>query len=150
MRKSIALRTIFRLTIILILLTSILSADCQSSTLCLERSILENVATKLDSFSALKELQPFYESRYNTCLSLNKTQSQVISYQEQLLENKKIQINKFQSIEVKYKETLIVDKTQIQDLLKKNRKQKTLNRITLIGGGALTIGLSAALLISLL
>ena len=122
----------------------------QSNTLCLERSILENVATKLDSFSALKELQPFYESRYNTCLSLNQTQNQVIKYQQELLKNNKIQINKFESIEIKYQENLKVDKTQIQDLLKKNRKQKTINKITLLGGGALTIGLTAALIISLL
>ena len=118
--------------------------------MCLERSILENVATKLDSFSALKELQPFYKSRYNTCLSLNKTQSQVIEYQSQLLKNNKIQISKFESIEIKYQETLNFNDKHLQELLKKNRKQKTINRITLIGGGALTIALTTALLISLL
>lgn len=139
-----------RIQIILLLFLCYNYTKGQSNTLCLERSILENVATKLDSFSALKELQPFYESRYNTCLSLNKTQSQVIEYQSQLLKNNKIQISKFESIEIKYKETLNFNDKHLQELLKKNRKQKTINKITLIGGGALTIALTTALLISLL
>ncbi len=128
-----------------------LSSVCQDSEkmLCVERQVLERVATKLDSFDMLKQLQPYYIKRYKSCIDMVDTQNEILDIQKGIIKNKSSQILTLEKIELEHKNNIEVNTKYIQELTKQNRKQKTINKITLAGGGVLTLGLTAALLVSL-
>ena len=134
---------------IVILATSVLSADCQSNKICVERHILERVANKLDSFEVSKKLQEQCLRFRDSCFSLPSTQQQVIKKQGIVIGNQKTQIGKLEDIELEYTEILKVDDQYIKNLQKEKKRLKTKYTISLVGGGVLTIGLTTALLISL-
>jgi len=134
---------------IVILATSVLSADCQSDKLCVERHILERVANKLDSFEVAKKLQEQCLRFRDSCFSLTSTQQQVIGNQDAVIGNQKLQIGKLQDIENEYTEIMNVNDEYIKHLIKEKKRMKTKYTISLVGGGVLTIGLTTALLISL-
>lgn len=127
-----------------------LFADCQSEKVCVERNILERVANKLDSFEIAKKLQQQCLRFRDSCFSLTSTQQQVIGNQNVVIGNQKNQIEKLQDIELQYDEILEVNDTHIKYLKKEKKKLKTKYTISLVGGGVLTVGLTTALLISLL
>lgn len=127
-----------------------LSADCQEDKVCVERHILERVANQLDSFEVSKKLQEQCLRFRDSCFSLTSTQQQVIGNQELVIGNQKTQITKLQDIEKEYTETLRVNDEHIKYLQKEKKKLKTKYTISLVGGGVLTVGLTTALLISLL
>lgn len=135
---------------IVILATSVLSADCQSDKLCVERHILERVANRLDSFDVAKKLQEQCLRFKDSCFSLTSMQKQVISDQEIVIRNQKTQIGKLKDIELEYTQTLEINDQYIKSLQKDKKKLKTKYTISLVGGGVLTVGLTTALLISLL
>lgn len=135
---------------IVILATSVLSADCQSDKLCVERYILERVANRLDSFDVAKKLQEQCLRFKDSCFSLTSMQKQVISDQEIVIRNQKTQIGKLKDIELEYTQTLEINDQYIKSLQKDKKKLKTKYTISLVGGGVLTVGLTTALLISLL
>ena len=60
------------------------------------------------------------------------------------------QIGKLQDIELEHNEILKVNDEYIKHLTKEKKKLKTKYTISLVGGGVLTVGLTTALLISLL
>ena len=136
--------------IIAILVMLPLSADCQSDKLCVERHILERVANKLDSFEVAKKLQEQCLRFRDSCFSLTSMQQQIIGNQDVVIGNQKAQIDKLQDIELQYSETLKVNDEYIKSLQKDKKKLKTKYTISLVGGGVLTVGLTTALLISLL
>ena len=115
----------------------------------MERQVLERVATKLDSFDMLKQLQPHYIKRYKSCTDMIDTQNKIVKIQKGIIKNKASQILTLEKIELEHKNNLEVNTKYIKELTKQNRKQKTINKITLAGGGVLTLGLTAALLVSL-
>ena len=94
---------------IVILATSVLSADCQSDKLCVERHILERVANRLDSFDVAKKLQEQCLRFKDSCFSLTSMQKQVISDQEIVIRNQKTQIGKLKDIELEYTQTLEIN-----------------------------------------
>ena len=127
-----------------------LSADCQSEKVCVDRYILERVANKLDSFEVAKKLQEQCLRFRDSCFSLTTTQQKVIGNQDVVIGNQKLQIGKLQDIELEHNEILKVNDEYIKHLTKEKKKLKTKYTISLIGGGVLTVGLTTALLISLL
>jgi uncharacterized membrane protein len=108
------------------------------------------VANKLDSFEIAKKLQQQCLRFRDSCFSLTSTQQQVIGNQNVVIGNQKNQIEKLQDIELQYDEILEVNDTHIKYLKKEKKKLKTKYTISLVGGGVLTVGLTTALLISLL
>ena len=127
-----------------------LSADCQSNEICVERHILEKVANKLDSFNLLKKVEVQYLNFKDSCLSLTVLQQEVLTNQETVISNQKLQILKLQDVELEYSGILKVNDEYIKSLKKEKKKLKTKYTFSLIGGGVLTVGLTTALLISLL
>tara|TARA_R110002096_G_scaffold517_5_gene3032 strand:- start:1239 stop:1634 length:396 start_codon:yes stop_codon:yes gene_type:complete len=127
-----------------------LSADCQSEKVCVDRYILERVANKLDSFDVSKKLQEQCLRFRDSCLSLTKIQDQVITNQDFFIGNQKNQIDKLQNIEIEYMEIMKVNDEYMKHLQKEKKRLKTKYTISLVGGGVLTVGLTTALLISLL
>ena len=136
--------------IIAIVLMLPLSADCQEDKICVERKILERVANQLDSFEVAKKLQEQCLRFRDSCFSLTSTQQQVIGNQEVVIGNQKLQIGKLQDVEKEYTEIMNVNDEYIKHLIKEKKKLKTKYTISLVGGGVLTVGLTTALLISLL
>lgn len=138
------------LPIIVILATSALSADCQSDKICVDRYILERVANKLDSFEISKKLEDQCLRFRDSCFSLTGIQRQVIANQDFVIGNQKNQIEKLHDIEMEYTEILKVNDEYMKYLQKEKKRLKTKYTISLVGGGVLTVGLTTALLISLL
>ena len=138
-----------KIVIIGIVLMLPLSGDCQDSLICINRDILEKVAVKLDSFDVLKlekykykEYKVFSDSLLNTQLSL-------LNLQDVIIDNKDKEILSYKKIDNQHQ--IIIDTSnKFNDYLRKeNKKLKTKNKIFLIGGGVLSIGLTTALLITL-
>jgi len=77
-------------------------------------------------------------------------QFDLIDSQTGVISNQKQQISLLQDIEKQHIKTLDVNKEYIEMLKKEKRKLKVKNTITLVGGGVLTVGLTTALLLSLL
>lgn len=77
-------------------------------------------------------------------------QFDLIDSQTGVISNQKEQILLLQDIEKQHIKTLDVNKEYIEMLKKEKRKLKVKNTITLVGGGVLTVGLTTALLLSLL
>ena len=118
--------------------------------LCLERHTLQNIANKLDSFDLLKELRGYEDNRFKTCQKLITTQSDILQTQTQIIDNKAGQIENLILTADQHKETIKVNTEYINKLVKENKRVKTAQKITLAGGGVLTLGLTTALLITLL
>jgi len=127
-----------------------LFADCQSDKVCVERYILERVANRLDSFDVSKKLQNECFKFRDSCFALTSMHEKVIKNQEFVIGNQKTQIGKLQDIELEHNEILKVNDEYLKLLQKEKKKLKTKYTFSLIGGGVLTIGLTTALLISLL
>ena len=127
-----------------------LFADCQNDKVCVERHILERIANKLDSFDVAKKMQEQCLRFRDSCFALTSMYEKVIRTQENVIGNQKTQIGKLQDIELEYDEILKINDEYVKHLTKEKKRLKTKYTISLIGGGVLTIGLTTALLISLL
>ena len=134
--------------LIIILFISV-SAYSQNKV-CVERHILERVANKLDSFDVAKKMQEQCLRFRDSCFALTSMYEKVIRTQENVIGNQKTQIGKLQDIELEYDEILKINDEYVKHLTKEKKRLKTKYTISLIGGGVLTIGLTTALLISLL
>lgn len=77
-------------------------------------------------------------------------QFDLIGSQTGVISNQKEQISLLQEVEEQHIKTLDVNKEYIEMLKKEKKKLKVKNTISLVGGGVLTVGLTTALLISLL
>ena len=136
--------------ILVIILFLGISASCQSTKICVERYILEKVANQLDSFEIAKKLQiNFFKFRDSSLILISK-QHKLIDNQDFVIINQKKQIKNLQDVELEYTEILKVNDEYLKHLQKEKKKLKTKYTISLVGGGVLTIGLTTALLISLL
>lgn len=138
---------------ILLLITGIaqmlpLSADCQE--ISVSRSLLEQVANRLDSFDVLKKVNYQCMIYRDSCNILTIKQFDLIDSQTGVISNQKEQISLLQEVEEQHIKTLDVNKEYIEMLKKEKKKLKVKNTISLVGGGVLTVGLTTALLISLL
>ena len=122
---------------------------CQDSLICVKRSILENVAIKLDSFEVMNLEKRKLLQYKNACDSLLDKQRQVIDLQSVMLDSKNNEIKGYKRLESQYDGILNVSEKYNSFLKEENRKLRNKNKIYLIGGGVLSIGLTAALLISL-
>ena len=134
--------------LIIILFISV-SAYSQNKV-CVERHILEKVANKLDSFEIAKKLQIECSKFVDSSLMVISTQHRLIDNLDIIIANNKKQIKNLQDTETQYTDILKVSDEYIKSLKKEKRKLKTKYTISLVGGGVLTIGLTTALLISLL
>lgn len=142
------MRTLLLIIVTLVMLP--LSADCQSEKVCVDRYILERVANKLDSFEVAKKFQEQCLRFRDSCFALTSVQDQIITKQDFVIGNQKSQIGKLQDVEKEHDAMLEVNDQYVKHLQKEKKKLKTKYTISLVGGGVLTIGLTAALLISML
>ena len=134
--------------LIIILFISV-SAYSQNKV-CVERHILERVANKLDSFEIAKKIQVECKNFVDSSLMVISTQHNLIQNLDLIIENHKKQIGNLKDAEVQYTEILKVNDEYMKVLKKDKKKLKTKYTLSLVGGGVLTIGLTTALLISLL
>ena len=134
------------LIIILFISTSVYSQN----KVCVERHILERVANKLDSFDVSKKLQIECNKFIDSSLMVISTQHRLIDNLDLIIANNKKQIKNLQNAETEYTEMLKVNDEYVKSLKKEKKKLKTKYTISLVGGGVLTLGLTTALLISLL
>jgi len=125
-----------------------LSADCQE--ISVSRSLLEQIANRLDSFDVLKKVNYQCMIYRDSCNILTIKQFDLIDSQTGVISNQKEQISLLQEVEEQHIKTLDVNKEYIEMLKKEKKKLKVKNTISLVGGGVLTVGLTTALLISLL
>ena len=125
-----------------------LSADCQE--ISVSRALLEQVANRLDSFDVLKKVNYQCMSYKDSCNLLTVKQFDLIGSQTGVITNQKEQILLLQGIEKQHVKALDINKEYIEMLKKEKKKLKVKNTISLVGGGVLTVGLTTALLISLL
>ena len=86
----------------------------------------------------------------DSCNLLTVKQFDLIDSQNGVITNQKEQILLLQDIEKQHIKTLDVNKEYIEMLKKEKKKLKVKNTISLVGGGVLTVGLTTALLISML
>jgi len=86
----------------------------------------------------------------DSCNLLTIKQFDLIDSQTGVISNQKEQISLLQDVEEQHIKTLDVNKEYIEMLKKEKKKLKVKNTISLVGGGVLTVGLTTALLISLL
>lgn len=124
------------------------SADCQE--ILLDRGILVAVVSKLDSFDLLKKKEIKYLEFKDSCEALVQDQNKFIHTQEKLLYNRNRQIDFLRQSQQEYKDLLKVNEGIIDIYKKEAKKAKTRTTISLIGGGVLTVGLTTALLITLI
>lgn len=68
-----------------------LSGDCQE--VLIDRDILVRVASQLDSFEVLKDMEKQYIAFRDSCLVLTTTQNDYISTQDKIIYNKDNQIS---------------------------------------------------------
>ena len=111
---------------------------------------MQNIAYKLDSFDLLKELTTYQEKRFKTCQNLIQTQTEILQTQSKIIDNKAAQLKNLITTSDTHKQTIKVNAEYIKELTKQNKRVKTAQKITLAGGGVLTLGLTTALLITLL
>ena len=136
--------------ILVIILFLGISASCQSTKICVERYILEKVANQLDSFDVAKELQVQCDKFKDSCFALTSMHEKVITNQDLVINNQKTQISKLQDVELEHNELLKVNDEYLKHLQKEKKKLKTKYTISLVGGGVLTIGLTTALILTLI
>jgi len=127
-----------------------LFADCQENKILIEREVLIKVASQLDSFEVLKQLEIKYLSFKDSCIVMTKTQSSYIETQSKLIFNKDKQIDNLLSSEKEYQNLMEVNDVLLKTYQKKAKIGRRNTVISLVGGGVLTIGLTTALLISLI
>jgi len=135
--------------ILLFLLFPVLSFS-QSEKVCVERYILEKAANKLDSFEVSKKIQEECLRFKDSCFALISMHNDIMNSQESIIVNQRKQITNLEGVELEYSEILQVNDSHIQYLKKEKKKLKTKYTLSLVGGGVLTVGLTTALLISLL
>ena len=116
----------------------------------IERSVLEMVAAQLDSFDVMKLKELEYIKYQKECDSLVVAQGGIIEAHKGLDSNHESQMALLSEIEIAYNAKMKASTEYIGVLEKKNKGSKIRSKIYLIGGGVLTIGLTTALLISLL
>tara|TARA_R100000655_G_scaffold2992_6_gene11255 strand:- start:19682 stop:20113 length:432 start_codon:yes stop_codon:yes gene_type:complete len=141
-----------RVNIFILIIINLLSisAKGQNDKVCVERYILEKVANQLDSFEIAKKLQIECSKFVDSSLMVISTQHKLIDNLDIVIANSRKQIKNLQDTEIQYTEILKVNDEYIKSLKKEKKKLKTKYTISLIGGGVFTIGLTTALLISLL
>lgn len=125
-----------------------LSGDCQE--VLIDRDILVRVASQLDSFEVIKDIEKKYIAFKDSCVMLTKTQSDYILTQESLIQNKSKQIGLLKQAEVEYKELLKVNESIVKIQTKKIKIARRNTVISLVGGGVFTVGLTTALLITII
>jgi len=123
-------------------------ADCQE--VLIERDVLVNVISQLDSFEVLKKLKKEYMAFKDSCIMLNNTHMDYISFQENIILNKDNQIKNLEHSVNEYKSLIGVSDNLLNAYKKKNKIAKRNTVISLVGGGVFTISLTTALLIVLL
>ena len=96
-----------------------LSGDCKE--VLIDRDILIRVASQLDSFEVLKDIEKRYIALKDSCLVLTKTQDDYILTQENIIYNKDNQISLLKQSEVEYKGLLKVNENLIKDQRKKTK-----------------------------
>lgn len=127
-----------------------LSADCQENKVLIERDMLVRIASQLDSFEVLKKLEIKYLSFKDSCLILTNTQMEYIQTQDKLIFNKSKQIENLKTSENEYKNLVKVNEGLVKTYQKKSKIGKRNTVISLVGGGVLTLGLTTALIISII
>ena len=125
-----------------------LSADCQE--ILVDRGILVGVVSKLDSFDVLKKKEIKYLEFKDSCEALVQHQNEFIDSQKKLLYNRNRQIDFLRLSQQEYKDLLKVNEGIIDIYKKEAKTAKRTATISLIGGGVLTVGLTTALLITLI
>jgi len=125
-----------------------LSADCQE--VLVDRGILVGVVSKLDSFDVLKKKEIKYLEFKDSCEVLVQHQNEFIDSQKKLLYNRNRQIDFLRLSQQEYKDLLKVNEGIIDIYKKEAKTAKRKATISLIGGGVLTVGLTTALLITLI
>jgi len=125
-----------------------LSGDCQE--VLIDRDILVRVASQLDSFEVIKDIEKKYIAFKDSCVMLTKTQSDYILTQESLIQNKSKQIGLLKQAEVEYKDLLKVNESIVKIQTKKIKIARRNTVISLVGGGVFTVGLTTALLITII
>ena len=125
-----------------------LSGDCQE--VLIDRDILVRVASQLDSFEVIKDIEKKYIAFKDSCVILTKTQSDYILTQESLIQNKSKQIGLLKQAEVEYKDLLKVNESIVKIQTKKIKIARRNTVISLVGGGVFTVGLTTALLITII
>lgn len=136
------------LAIIGIVLMLPLSGDCQE--VLIDRDILVRVASQLDSFEVLKDMEKQYIAFRDSCLVLTTTQNDYISTQDKIIYNKDNQISLLKESKKEYIDLLEVNESLIKVQRKKTKIAKRNTVISLVGGGVLTVGLTTALLITII
>lgn len=84
------------------------------------------------------------------CDSMLSAQSEIINGNDAIIYNKNRQIDMMAAIEAQYKESVAVSKDYINVLEKQNKAHKVKNKVILIGGCVLTVGLTTGLILALL
>lgn len=127
-----------------------LSADCQEDKILIERDILIRITSQLDSFEVLKKLEIEYLAFKDSCIIMTNTQSRYIETQSKLIFNQEKQIENLQDSENEYKELVNINENLVEVYQKKAKIGRRNTIISLVGGGVLTVGLTTALIISLI
>jgi hypothetical protein len=125
------------------------SADCQEDKVLIERDVLIRIASQLDSFEVLKKLEIEYLSFKDSCVILTNTQMEYIETQDKLIFNKSKQIENLKTLETEYKNLIEVNEGLVKTYQKKAKVGRRNTVISLVGGGVLTLGLTTALIISI-
>jgi hypothetical protein len=114
------------------------------------KSLLEKLAHQMDSFDVLKLKELQYLDYLKACDSFLVEQGAVVLDQQDIIINQEKEIRLHSDIEVQREIQLEANTKYIDKLVKMNKGHKIRNKIILIGGGILTVGLTTGLIISLL
>ena len=139
---------IFILIIVIVLLLPS-SSDCQDSIL-VSKNLLTKLANKLDSFDVLKIKEKKYIAYADECDSMVAEQKKIIHYQDTVVWGMQKQLKLMSDIELEYQKGLEANTDYIKALERQNKGSKIRNKVYLIGGCVISIGLTTALLISLI
>lgn len=112
--------------------------------------VLQKVANQLDSFDILKLKEVRYLQYMNNCDSIDLAQNKIISWYDTIVQSKNRQIDMMAAIETHYKENVAASRDYINVLEKQNKAHKVRNKVILIGGCVLTVGLTTGLILALL
>ena len=112
--------------------------------------VLQKVANQLDSFDVLKLKEAQYLQYMEGCDSMVSAQHEIIIGSDTIIYNKNRQIDMMATIESHYKENVELSLNRINVLEKQNKAHKIKNKVILIGGCILTVGLTTGLILALL
>ena len=122
---------------------------CQDSLVCIRRSLLVSVANRLDSFDIAKK-EKYELLRYKSaCDSLVIKQADIIRTQDLIMLNKNKEIKFYMQTQTQQEILERVMRENNKFLREQNKTLIKRNKIYLAGGAILSIGLTAALLVSL-